>query len=117
MKKTTVKELRAIAKKVKVKKFTGPFKRVDTCTPELSAAIKDTAAFERYLEESFGFGSRYHMLETLHQAYRYILDEVSATANLSIGGSVAKRRLDNAAQRELGRNLAKYFDVKQTISP
>ncbi len=53
MKKTTMKELEAIIKKIKFKKPKGPFKYVDDCTPELRAAIADTVGFERYLEENF----------------------------------------------------------------
>ncbi len=51
MNKTTTKQLRDIVKTIKVKKFNGPYKYVHTVSPELQAAIKDTAGFEKYLEE------------------------------------------------------------------
>jgi len=54
-------------------------------------------------------GSREHMLETLHNVYRYFQD----TAAGKLIAPRSYRRLDETAQKELGRTVAQYWDIKE----
>ncbi len=47
------------------------------------------------------------MLDTLHMAYRYLLDECAPD---HLSGS-ERRRLNHEHQRELGRRLAAYWSI------
>lgn len=57
------------------------------------------------------FGSRLHMLETLHLTYRFILDQDLAVGLNSLNNTDS--RLTTNDQRELGKRLAKYWELKQ----
>lgn len=48
------------------------------------------------------------MLDTLHMAYRYLLDEMAPD---HLAGP-ERRRLNETHQRELGRRLAAYWSIK-----
>lgn len=55
----------------------------------------------------FSLDTREAMLETLHMAYQFVLDEVAR----SMSGR-APTRLSDSDERELGRRLAQYWSMK-----
>jgi hypothetical protein len=54
------------------------------------------------------FGTREHMLETLHLSYQYALDNLGA----AMFGNLDQQRLNGAKQKELGKSLSKYWNIK-----
>ena len=53
------------------------------------------------------------MLETLQMAYRYLLDEVTVEGLPRRPSGDKSRRLDTAAQHELGRRLGMYWSMRR----
>ncbi len=56
------------------------------------------------------FNTRADMLEVIHTMYRYILDNPSTDYQFN---QTLPKRLDNKQQKELGKKLALYWDVKK----
>jgi hypothetical protein len=72
--------------------------------PELLQPIKTEPAFD----------SREHMLETLRWAYQNVLDESARRGQAQMGLEPTKEiRLTIAQQKELGRRLSRYWDIKK----
>ncbi len=60
-------------------------------------------------QKSYKFGSRRHMLQTIHNMYLYVLDNAADGS----GNTSGNLRLSYDKQKELGRNLAQYWDIKK----
>lgn len=56
------------------------------------------------------FGSREHMLYMLHATYRFLLD-LPSTCSDGTQIKPRRKRLNVKEEYELGRNLAKYWDI------
>ncbi len=63
------------------------------------------------------FGTRQHMLDTLHKSYRYTLDKVTEDVKVQLMIEEAEGywvgRLTDKEKRQLGRDLAKYRDISK----